>query len=321
VLLLCSRAALKRKNLLMVATAHLAGIAVTTTADIVIKAMLHAYVYPNHPVASFAGRLRLYLFSQAEADIQIYILVAVIAYVLAYYAELRRQEGHAAELENSLIKAELQVLGTQLQPHFLFNTLHSVAALVTANPRAAQKMICSLGDLLRLTLAAGNVQEVQLEKELEFVQCYLDIQKLRFLDRLTVEIDVEDSLLDALVPYLVLQPMVENAIKYGVARCPGHGEVEIRAFREGSEICLSVANHGTSPYNPPPNPERHGIGLDNVRSRLRILYGTDARLDTLELPGGGFHVEIHLPCRRSIAPEPLPEIKTQILVSRAWEEL
>ena len=296
VLFLCIKLPLARKALPKVVFVHLLGILATIGADIVLKAILHPYVYPNLPLSAFAARLRLYLFSQTEADIQIYILVAVIAYVLAYNAELRKQERHAAELENSLIKSELQVLGMQLQPHFLFNTLHSVSALVSTNPRAAQKMICSLGDLLRMSLAGGSTQEVALRSELDFVRCYLDIQKLRFLNRLAIDIDVADSFLSAKVPHLFLQPLVENAIKHGVARCPGPARILISASREKNELRVGVINDGHRIHKNRECSDRAGIGLENVRNRLRILYGPAARLETTELPGG-FRAEVHMPFR------------------------
>ncbi|HTS38868.1 MAG TPA: histidine kinase [Candidatus Solibacter sp.] len=316
VLYLCAKLPLSRKNLFRLVLTHGLAIPGTVGADIVLKALLHNYVYPDLHLPTFAARLRLYLFSQSEADIQIYILVAVIAYVLAYYAEIRRQENHAAQLENSLIKSELQVLGMQLQPHFLFNTLHSVSALVTTNPRAAQKMICSLGDLLRMSLAGGNAQEVTLRRELEFVQCYFDIQKIRFLNRLTVDTDVPASLLDANVPYLFLQPLVENAIKHGVARCPGSARIEISARVENHHLCVSIVNDGPADHSPHEPAERVGIGLENVRNRLRILYGTDGQLDTSELPAGGFRAEVRIPYNQTEASDEIP----MLLFAAAQEE-
>jgi two-component system, LytTR family, sensor kinase len=301
VLFLCARLPLTRRNLFKLVPAHLLAIAVTTCADVLIKALLHRQVFPYLPPISFAPRVREYLLSQTEADIQIYILVAVIGYVVAYYAELRSQEWHAAQLENNLIRAELQVLRMQLQPHFLFNTLHSVAALVPTNPRAAQKMICSLGDLLRMSLAGEDLQEVTLKRELEFVQHYLDIQKIRFQDRLTTEFIIADDVLDAKVPYLLLQPLVENAIKHGITGRPGSGRIEIHAAMEDDGVCVRVANDKlVSPEVP--EQERLGIGLENVRNRLRILYGARAKLSAQQLPGRRFQVEVRIPFQGASQP-------------------
>ncbi len=299
VLFLCARLPLTRKNLVKVIAVHLVAIVALVATDTLIKALVHALVFQGEPPFGFVPRLRVYLFSQTEADIQIYILVAVMGYVLAYYSELRSQEWHAARLENDLIRAELQVLRMQMQPHFLFNTLHSISALVNSNPRAAQKMICSLGELLRMSLAGGDVQEVTLKRELEFVQCYLDIQRVRFMNRLTTEINIDEDVLNAEVPYLFLQPLVENAIKHGVARQPGLGKVEIRACKEDRGVCVSVSNDDPTPHDAPPEHERLGIGLENVRNRLRILYGPKGRLETHESPSGVFRVEVHIPLREA----------------------
>jgi LytS/YehU family sensor histidine kinase len=239
-------------------------------------------------------QFRRHYFSEAEADIQIYLLTAVIAYVVAYYSEMRRQEKHAAELETSLVRAKLQALKTQLQPHFLFNTLHSVAALVRTEPRAAEKMICSLGDLLRLTLAAEDVPKVTLRRELEFLQMYLDIQKVRFQDRLVTEITVADETSEAMVPYLLLQPLVENAIKHGVSRIRGMGKIEISISRDAGDLSIAVVNDSNT-ASPVPEQERLGIGIENIRSRLRMLYGLKGELTVQELPGGRFRVEARFP--------------------------
>ena len=294
VLFLCARLPLTRRNLFVLFPVHLLAIVLTTCTDVLIKALLYRQVFPYLPPTAFRPRLREYLFSQTEADIQMYILVAVIGYVVAYYAELRNQEWHAAQLENNLIRAELQVLRMQLQPHFLFNTLHSLAALVPTNPRAAQRMICSLGDLLRMSLAGEDLQEVTLKRELEFVRHYLEIQKIRFQDRLTTKFSVADNVLDAKVPYLLLQPLVENAIKHGIAGRPGEGQVEIQASGDGDSICVRVVNDGLVSQKSP-RQERLGIGLENVRHRLRILYGSRSTLLTQQLSGGRFQVEVRLP--------------------------
>jgi len=192
-------------------------------------------------------------------------------------------------------------LKTQLQPHFLFNTLHSIAALIRTDPRGAEKMICSLGDLLRLTLADEGVPKVTLRRELEFLQMYLDIQKVRFQDRLVNEIAVEDDLLDCMVPYLLLQPLVENAIKFGVARTRGMGTVGIRIQQDAGSLRIAVVNDSGN-ASPVPEEERLGIGLENTRSRLRMLYGSTGALTTQELPGGHFQVEVRMPLETQMFP-------------------
>jgi two-component system, LytTR family, sensor kinase len=192
-------------------------------------------------------------------------------------------------------------LKMQLQPHFLFNTLHSISSLVSTDPRAAQKMICSLGDLLRLSLVREDMPEVTLRRELEFLELYLDIEKLRFQDRLVARIQVRDDVLNAKVPYLLLQPLVENAIKHGVSRRSGSGGVEVEAFRDFEHLCLVVTNDNSTSGAVPVS-DGMGIGLENTRNRLRILYGFDARLSVRQLPGARFEVKVSLPFRCMVAP-------------------
>jgi two-component system, LytTR family, sensor kinase len=301
VLFLCARFPLGRKGAVRFVPAHLLGMIATLSIDVLVKTLLHRWVYPDLPHLSFAVRLRQYFFSQTEADVQIYLVVAVLGYVVAYYAQVRSQESHASLLETNLVRAELQVLKMQLQPHFLFNTLHSIASLVSTNPRAAQKMICSLGDLLRLSLVREDMPEVTFRRELEFLELYLDIEKVRFQDRLVAEIEVADEVLNAKIPYLLLQPLVENAIKHGVARRPGSGKVEVSARRNSDQLRILVANdNGTS--HAVPESDRLGIGLENTRNRLRILYGAGARLSVQDLPGRRFEVEVLLPFRLAVTP-------------------
>jgi LytS/YehU family sensor histidine kinase len=178
-----------------------------------------------------------------------------------------------------------------------------VTALVRKDPRTAEKMICCLGDLLRLTLTAEDTPKVTLRRELEFLRMYLDIQKMRFRDRLVTEISVEKDALDAVVPYLLLQPLVENAIKHGVARHAGLGKVDIRIRRESDKLSVSVVNdNGAS--NPVRERDRLGIGLENIRSRMRLLYDSRGQLACRELSGGRFQVEVRVPLEAATVPRP-----------------
>jgi LytS/YehU family sensor histidine kinase len=297
VLFLCAKLPLDKRGLFKLVPAHVLSIGGAVCVDVCIKTLLGARVFPGAQSHPFAAQFRRYAFSEAEADIQIYLLIAVIGYVVAYYSELRAQERHAAELETNLVRSELQVLKIQLQPHFLFNTLHSVAGLVRKDPRSAEKMICSLGDLLRQTLVAEDTPKVHLRRELEFLQTYLDIQRVRFQDRLVVETRVKDEVLDATVPYLLLQPLVENAIKYGVARRAGMSKIEICIHKEIDNLNISVVNENGS-SRPVPDSDRLGIGLENVRSRLQILYGGRSQLAAREFPDGRFQVEVRVPIER-----------------------
>jgi two-component system LytT family sensor kinase len=302
VLFLCAKFPIGRAGALHVVPAHLLGMGVTLAVDVLVKTSIHAWVYPELAHLSLPLQLRQYFFSQAEADIQIYLVVAVLGYVVAYYARTRTQEVRASLLETNLVKAELQVLKMQLQPHFLFNTLHSISSLVSTDPRSAQKMICSLGDLLRLSLSREDAPEVALRRELEFLELYLDIEKVRFQDRLLTRITVAEEVLDAKVPALLLQPLVENAIKHGVARRTGSGRVEIAAFRDGETLRILVTNDNGTPHTVPGS-DGLGIGLENTRNRLRILYGRGARLSVQQTPEGSFEVEVRLPFNAAVAVE------------------
>ncbi len=310
VLFLCSRLELDRRRLFKLISAHLFAIGAAASIDVCIKTLVGGLVFPGAQSHPFAGQFHKYFFSEAEADVQIYLLIAVIGYVVAYYSKLRMQERHAADLETNLVKAELQLLKTQLQPHFLFNTLHSVAALVRKDPQAAEKMICSLGDLLRLTLAAEDTPKVPLRRELDFLRMYLDIQKVRFRDRLVTEISIEPQAMDAIVPYLLLQPLVENAIKHGVARRPGKGKVEVEIRKDRDMLSISVVNDKGS-NQPVPAHERFGIGLENIRCRMRILYESRGELVSRDLPGERFQVEVRIP----IEGIPTPQSEAVLIAS------
>jgi hypothetical protein len=314
VLCLCAKFPLSRGGLLKLGSAHALSIAATSCTDVCIKTLLGGRVFPGAQSHPFSTQFHKYFFSEAEADIQIYLLIAVIGYVVAYYSALRAQERHAAELETNLVRTKLRVLKTQLQPHFLFNTLHSVAALVRKDPRGAEKMICSLGDLLRLTLADEDVPKVTLRRELELLHMYLDIQRVRFQDRLVPQIEVDQAALDSMVPYLLLQPLVENAIKHGVARMREPGIIELRMRQESGELSIAIVNDSAT-ASPVPEDERLGIGLENLRSRLHMLYGSGGTLTAMKLPGRRFQVEVRIPVEtaatRRLNAAPAPSLLLQ----------
>jgi signal transduction histidine kinase len=230
----------------------------------------------------------------------------VTAYVVllsvAHAAEFRRRDlaraVNAAQLEAALALARLQALRMQLEPHFLFNALNSISSLIRRDPDAAERMLARLGDFLRLTLDDSMPQEVELRQELEFLERYLDIERVRFRDRLSVEIDVPAELLGARVPYLVLQPLVENAIRHGIAERAGPGHVVVRAARREGQLRLEVEDDGPglpSDVDPP----RFGVGLSNIRARLEQLYGSNGRLTVEGGNGHGLRVAITLPHERT----------------------
>jgi LytS/YehU family sensor histidine kinase len=180
----------------------------------------------------------------------------------------------------------------QLQPHFLFNTLNAISALALEDPMRAREMIARLSDFLRLTLEDGAAQDVSLSRELQFVECYLAIQEIRFQDRLVVEWDIGAATRLASVPHLILQPLIENALRHGLASKPDRGTLRIVAAREGDELRLVVEDDG---IGLPPGAPPARIGLGNTRSRLRARFGADARLELLPGTHGGTRVELSLP--------------------------
>jgi len=231
------------------------------------------------------------------------VFVAILAggiardYFLRYRArreEAIRLQTQAAQLQAQLADARLGALRMQLNPHFLFNTLHAVSALVERDPKGVRRMIARLSELLRTSLEGVDEQEVPLERELAFIHSYLEIMQIRFQGRLTVQSDIEPGVQHALVPNLILQPLVENAIKHGVSKLDDSGQIEINARREADRLVLSVRDNG------PPLEEikvraDEGIGLRNTRERLSQLYG-DAQQLTLRSAGSeGVVAEVTIP--------------------------
>jgi signal transduction histidine kinase len=225
-----------------------------------------------------------------------YWLILAGFYAVDYYVKYRDREVRASQLETRLAEAQLRALRMQLQPHFLFNTLNSISSLMYHDLEAADSMMSRLADFLRLTLESDGVQEVALGRELEFVQRYLEIERIRFEDRLTFEVAVEEGARAALVPSLVLQPLVENALRHGIDRRPDGGRVSLRAERDRGRLRLRVTNEGP---NGGVAGTAHGqrVGLANTRERLAQLYGDDYLLRFEELPGGGATVTLELPWR------------------------
>ena len=205
--------------------------------------------------------------------------------------ETRRLQAEADALHAQLADARLNALRSQLNPHFLFNTLNAISTLVEDDPRGVRRMIARLGDLLRHTLDDGNEPEIPLARELEMLRRYLEIMEVRFQGKLEVSIESEPSLDDALVPNLVLQPLVENAFRHGLASLQTTGRVAVRAVRDDGDVVLTVRDNGSGPRVP----VRDGVGLTNTRARLTQLYGTRQRLTLASADGGGALVEVRLP--------------------------
>ena len=229
------------------------------------------------------------LVSTLALDFAIYGGIVAAAHGVEYYRRSRERD----HLEARLAEARLQLLGMQLQPHFLFNTLNTIAEMVHEDPDKADAMIGGLSDLLRRTLELGPSQEITLEEELSLVERYLDIQRARFGDRLRVRIEADAAARAARVPALLLQPLVENAIRHGLALRRDAGRIEIAATSGDGAVRIVVVDDG--PGDRAGGPER--LGLGNTRARLDALYGAAASLDLIHEPGRGTRVEVRLPRR------------------------
>ena len=219
-------------------------------------------------------------------------------YALIYYRESRERALRASQLEMRLVEAQMKTLQQQLQPHFLFNTLHAISALMHKDVDAADRTLMRLSDLLRLTLERLGQQEVTLAAELEFLRKYLEIERTRFVDRLQVRYDVQPEACDVLVPTLLLQPLVENAIKHGVSRKSGAGHIQITARREHDQLRIEVRDDGVGLSEDALTALQKGIGVSTTRARLTHQFGADYRFEFHRL-AQGLAVVVGVPWRVS----------------------
>jgi LytS/YehU family sensor histidine kinase len=218
--------------------------------------------------------------------------ISAAGFAREYFLRDRDREQHAAHLHAQLAEARLDALRMQINPHFLFNTLHAISAMVDRDPAGVRKMIARLSELLRITTDARASDEVTLRQELEFLNRYIEIMEVRFRGRLRVERKLDEATLDALVPNLVLQPIVENALEHGASRAEGEGVVVISSHRDGDDLVLRVRDNG-----PGVRPSPEGVGLGNTRARLAQLYGDQASVTLTTAEDGGALAQISLPYR------------------------
>ncbi len=258
-----------------------------------------ASVVPMH-VSLETGELILsprMLMFKTQFDIPLYCFLVAFTHALQATAALRARDAHTARLREQLAKAQLAELKTQLQPHFLFNALNSISALIPHDPRMANEMLLNLSDLLRTALRQGQEHTVTLAKELDLLERYVGIQKIRFGERLDFAIDADWPAREALVPPLLLQPLVENAIRHGVE--PSEDRVQVRVFASASaeQLEIEVRNSGCSPDEGAGMPnDEGGIGLPNTQSRLQACYGGQQSFEVTR-QGGAFRVRLCVPMR------------------------
>ena len=224
--------------------------------------------------------------------------VSGAGYAIEYYRLYQERRLRAADLEARLAQTQLQVLKMQLHPHFLFNALNTVSALIHKDVELADRMISRLGDLLRLSLQNSGVQEVSLRRELEFLDPYLEIEQARFGDRLKVELAIDHDTLDGKVPNLLLQPLIENAIRHGIGPRSSGGTVSVKAKREDGVLNLRVCDDGSG-LPEDWDEDKGGVGLSNTRARLAGLYGDKHRFELKSATGGGLEIRLSIPFRSS----------------------
>lgn len=242
----------------------------------------------------------------------LYAIVVGVEHAVVYYQRYQVGLKKSSQLQTQLVQAQLQALKMQLHPHFLFNTLHSITALVHEDPDMAERTIARLSELLRLFLANSTIHEVALGEELRTLDLYLEIERARFEDRLRVIYDVPASLRDAMVPSLVLQPLVENSIRHGVGRRAEPGWIAIAIERYDDTLVLRVTDNGAGFHEDPQHPMHEGMGLGITRGRLESLYGPHQSLLLRNLPVGGVEARITMPFRRqALSREREPDVELQ----------
>jgi len=272
--------------------AHLAVSMLVTAVEIVIGEGILTLLAIRAP--DLVGNVRTSFIVNFQTSLPTYWLILFVYLTFDYYAKYRDREVRAAQLAAQLSHAQLQALKMQLKPHFLFNTLNSISSLMYREVDAADAMLARLSEFLRLTLDRDLDQEVSLEEELRYVLSYLEIEKIRFEDRLRITVDVESGSERGLVPTLALQPLVENAIRHGIAPRARGGSIAIRARRFDENLHLSVADDGIGQAS---DGVREHVGLANTRARLQHLYGDGHRFSFSDCDGGGFVVDIVIPFR------------------------
>ena len=282
-----------RNALLHVPISIVLGVALTALGRVLIWLK---FGYPLGRPLTLESVTRFVIANFSEA-IGIYLLIALTSYAFNYYRRYRSGQLRTLQLEAQLSQAQLEALKMQLHPHFLFNTLHSISALLKKDTEAARRMITRLGDFLRMTLENSGAQEVTLQQEIEFLRCYLEIERIRFQDRLVTRVNVEPEVLDAKVPNLILQPIVENAIRHGITPRSTPGIIEIEAKPQNGLLRIQVRDNGPGIGNhrSPDTLFRKGLGLANTESRLERLYGQTHSFDFEDDPGGGLVVTLEIP--------------------------
>jgi two-component system LytT family sensor kinase len=284
ILYLARRWPIERGALVRRSAIHVAAMVVLGVFKLVLDQRIRIMLFGN------AGYL---LFTNLAFNFLVYWAIVAAAHGVRYYRTGRERELQSSRLEARLAETRLQLLNMQLQPHFLFNTLNAISELVHEDPDTADRMIAGLSVLLRETLASGNAPAVSVKHELDLLGCYVDIQRARFGARLNATTEVDPDALDAAIPVLLLQTVVENAIRHGLATRANAGRIDVAIRRDSDHVTITVRDDGDGLNGERPE----GLGITNTRARLQGLFGATHALDVANADGGGVRVTISFPYR------------------------
>ena len=273
----------------------------------VIEEMVWVLCFPNaplnHPHMNYWPRLAFYLDAELVTSMVIFWSAFFLFRGVGYYQQLREKDAAAAELRTQLAHAQVRALRMQLNPHFLFNTMNSISSLMQTDIPTADLMLEQLSSLLRITLERGEVQLIPLSDEMDFIETYLTMQGLRFTGRIQQKISVEPDLHDALVPAMLLQPLIENAYTHGLSKLDREGMLAVTVRRDHSALRINILNSGCGlRANDCRNGGRQGVGIANVKDRLQLHYGNDQTFVIKEVDQGNVQVTITIPLQFSELP-------------------
>ncbi len=273
-----------------------------------ISVLINQWLRTNAPKPLLSMTVfKAYAFARFNQNLLFYWAILGVYQAINYYRKFRERELRASQLQSQLAQAQLKMLKMQLHPHFLFNTLNAISALMYQDVELAERMIARLAELLRKTLENADRQEVPLREELEFIEPYLEIEKARFGPRLSVHVSVDPETINGLVPNMILQPLVENAIRHGIAPRQEPGLVEISAHRDDGRLKLRVRDNGAGISTATKSKSSGGLGLANTRARLQQLYGLEHDFELSNGSHPGFEVAVSIPYHESAENnEPLP---------------
>lgn len=298
ILRLSTRFPLERGRFLRSVPMHVVGVVGCTLAHVSLvtagRAAINSLVAPM-PMSPWTTSFQRMFFLNFDYEMMTYWAIVFLSHAQRYHYEVQARALAASRLETRLIEAQLQNLQRQIQPHFLFNALNTISALMHRDVEAADAMLARLGSLLRQAIETTDVQEVALADELDFLRKYVAIEQARFQDRLTVTFEIAPDTEDCPVPNFLLQPLVENAIRHGIGPRTGPGHVWVGAARHGAVLRLDVRDDGVGMEPSRLSDLEQGVGLSNTRSRLVHLYGDRHRFAVTTAPGEGLSVTIEIP--------------------------